>query len=64
MPKFTYSDFSIFEKSPVSPTEIQNGLSSLMVSTKDVKSQVVSINEQTGAYRIVLQGTLNLDTNI
>ena len=61
MQKFTVRDFSMFEKTPISPTEISDRISNLMICTTNVKTQVESINEKTGEYRIVLQGTLNTD---
>ena len=61
MKKFTIRDFGMFDKTTISPTEITDCISNLMVCTTNVKTQVEAINETTGEYRIVLQGTLNTD---
>ena len=61
MPKFTYDDFSKIEKSSTKPSEIENCISNLMVTSLDTRARVEAVNRETGEYRIVLQGTLNID---
>lgn len=61
MPKFTYDDFYTFEKSSTTPTEIEDSISNLMVSSMDTRAKLDAVNQKTGEYRIILQGTLNID---
>ena len=64
MSKFTWDDFRRFEKSPTSAMEIHDGISNLIVSSADSKVRVESIDHQTGEYRILLYGTLDMREGI
>lgn len=61
MTKFTYNDFRVLEKCPTSPKNLQWGISNLVFSSVNTKAKVETCNPETGEYRIVLQGTLDMD---
>ncbi|MBI3872277.1 MAG: hypothetical protein HY304_04265 [candidate division Zixibacteria bacterium] len=61
MTKFTISDFRGLEKCPTSPKQLQGGISCLVFSSVNTKARVESCNPETGEYRIILQGTLDMD---
>lgn len=62
MPNFTLNDFRCFEKSPSSPGYLQNNIWNLVSCSMVTKTKVESMNPETGEYRIVLSGTLDLDS--
>lgn len=62
MGKFTYNDFKWLEKSPTSPKQMHDGICNLVFCSVNTKAKVESCNPETGEYRIVLQGTLDLDS--
>jgi|CXWL01.1.fsa_nt_gi hypothetical protein len=64
MTKFTFNDFRCLEKCPTSPKQLQGGISSLVFSSVNTKAKVESCNPETGEYRIVLHGTLDMDSPI
>lgn len=62
MGKFTYNDFKWLEKCPTSPKQMNDGIANLVFCSVNTKAKVESCNPETGEYRIVLQGTLDLDS--
>lgn len=60
MKSFTYNDFRFLEKTPTSPKQMQWGISNLVYCSVNTKAKVESCNPETGEYRIVLQGTLDM----
>jgi len=60
MKNFTYNDFRCLEKCPTSPKNMQFGISNLVYCSVNTKAKVESCNPETGEYRIVLQGTLDM----
>jgi len=61
MTRFTYNDFRSLERSPTSPSYLQSYIANLVYSSVNTKGKVESINPETGEYRIVLQGTLDME---
>lgn len=61
MKNFTYNDFRFLEKCPTSPKHMQWGISNLVYCSVNTKAKVESCNPETGEYRIVLQGTLDIN---
>jgi len=61
MNKFTYYDFRMLEKTPTSPKQLQGGICNLVCCSVNTRAKVDSCNPETGEYRIVLQGTLDMD---
>ncbi len=59
MPRFRISDFEHIEKSPTSPASLRNKLTEMILCSTTARAKVDSINQETGEYRIVLQGTLD-----
>ncbi len=61
MAKFTFNDFRTLEKCPSSPSNMQVCITNLVFSSVNTKAKVENCNPETGEYRIVLQGTLDMD---
>lgn len=61
MPRIGPTDLSAIERAPVSPTALTQGLSQVLGSSVAIKARVDSFNWETGEYRVVLQGTLDLE---
>jgi len=61
MTKFTFNDFRTLEKCPTSPKMMQGSISCLVYSSVNSRAKVESCNPETGEYRIILQGTLDMD---
>jgi hypothetical protein len=61
MPKFTFNDFRCLEKHPSSPQILHWGISNLVYSSVNPRAKVETCNPETGEYRIVLHGTLDMD---
>ncbi len=61
MNKFSYNDFRMLEKCPTSPKTLQWGISNLVFCSVNTKAKVETCNPETGEYRIVLHGTLDMD---
>ena len=60
MSRFTYNDFQWLERCPTSPKQMHEGISNLVYCSVNTKAKVENCNPETGEYRIVLQGTLDL----
>ena len=63
MTRFNFSDFRWFERTPSSPQALNGNISNLLYSSVSCRAKVESCNTETGEYRIVLQGTLDMDPN-
>ncbi len=61
MTRFTYNDFRTIERCPTSPSYLQTQISNLVYSSMNTKAKIETVNPETGEYRIVLQGTLDMD---
>jgi hypothetical protein len=63
--KFRFQNFPAMERTPSSPASLQWKLSDLLYNSTTCRAKVDSVNQTTGEYRIVLQGTLDYwdDTN-
>jgi hypothetical protein len=57
--KFRYQNFPTIERTPTSPAALQYRLSELLFNSTTCRAKVESVNQTTGEYRIVLQGTLD-----
>jgi hypothetical protein len=58
---WTIKDIHTVEKAPTSPSRLQWKLSEVLYNSAACRCKVESINPTTGEYRIVLQGTLDVD---
>ena len=61
MPRFQVNDFRTLEKAPTSPGALQAKLTEMLLHSYNSRAKVESINRETGEYRIVLQGTIDMD---
>lgn len=61
MRRFKLSDLPLLEKSPTSPIGLRNRIGEVLVNSTHAVAKVEVINEKTGEYRVVLQGTLDQD---
>jgi hypothetical protein len=61
MPRISPTDLSAIERSPASPASLSRGVGELLGNSVTAKAKVDAYNWETGEYRIVLQGTLDLD---
>lgn len=61
MPRFRIHDLRHLEVSPTSPATLRDKLGSLIVHSVSAQAQVEMIDRETGEYRVVLQGTLDLE---
>ena len=60
MPKILPTDLNAIERAPVSPAALTQGLWEVLRNSVASKARVDSFNWETGEYRVVLQGTLDL----
>jgi hypothetical protein len=61
MPKMLPESLSAVERSPASPSALSSGLWNVLSHSISSRVRVEGINIETGEYRVVLQGTLDLD---
>ncbi|HXU10718.1 MAG TPA: hypothetical protein VN898_02025 [Candidatus Binatia bacterium] len=61
MPRFRLQDLPSLEASPTSPATLGAKVGDLIVHSVSAVAQVELLDRETGEYRVVLQGTLDLD---
>lgn len=61
MPRFQINDFRTLEKAPTSPGSLQAKITEMLLHSIQSRAKVESINRETGEYRIVLQGTIDME---
>jgi len=61
MPRISPTDLSAIERTPASPASLTRGVGELLGNSVTAKAKVDAYNWETGEYRIVLQGTLDLE---
>ena len=61
MTRFRLDDFPLLESAPTSAAALRTKLSEMLISSTTARLRIESVNPQTGAYRIVLQGTLDTE---
>jgi hypothetical protein len=61
MPKVVPESLNAIERSPASPSALSSGLWNVLSHSISSRAKVEGFNLETGEYRIVLQGTLDLD---
>jgi hypothetical protein len=59
MARFKVDDLRTIERSPTSPATLRNKLGELLISSINCTARVEGLNQETGEYRIVLQGSLD-----
>ena len=61
MKRFLVHEFPSLEGSPSSPNSLTSKLSAMIDSSTVTRVRVEGINHETGEYRVVLQGSLDLE---
>jgi len=59
--RFRLEDFPLLEKSPTSAASLRAKIGEVLFSSTSARACIESVNPQTGEYRIVLQGTLDIE---
>ena len=60
MPRISPIDLTAIERAPISPAALTNGVREVLNNSMAARVKVESYNWETGEYRVVLQGTLDL----
>ena len=63
MPRMVKESLSAIERTPASPSALSSGLWDVVSHSISSRVKVEGFNLETGEYRIVLQGTLDLEPN-
>ena len=63
MPRFRIHDLKSLEITPTSPGSIRSKVGEMIVNSTVCRAKIESVNQETGEYRIVLQGTLDKEEN-
>ena len=58
MSHFKIQDIRNLEVSPTIPAQLSTKVGEMILSSKNLIAKVESVNNETGEYRLVLQGTL------
>jgi hypothetical protein len=61
MSRFQLQDLPTLESSPTSPATLRARVGELIIHSVSAAAQVEMLDRETGEYRVVLQGTLDLD---
>jgi len=61
MPRMVPESLNAIERTPASPSALSSGLWDVLSHSISSKARVEGFNYETGEYRVVLQGTLDLD---
>ncbi len=61
MSRFRVDDFPTLEAAPTSAAALRNKLGEMLISSTSARVQIESVNPQTGEYRVVLNGTIDVE---
>ncbi len=61
MSRFRIDDFSMLETAPTSAASLRSKLGEMLLSSTIARVKVETANTRTGEYRIIMQGTLDLE---
>jgi len=61
MPRMDPNALNAIERTPASPKALSTGLWDVLSHSISTRAKVEGFNLETGEYRVVLQGTLDLD---
>jgi hypothetical protein len=61
MARISPTNLSAIERSPASPASLSRGVGELLTNSVAAKAKVDAYNWETGEYRVILQGTLDLE---
>ena len=59
MSRFRITDLATLEISPTSPATLGSKLGDLLIHSVSAAAQVEMVDQNTGEYRVILQGTLD-----
>jgi hypothetical protein len=59
MASFKIQEVRGLEAASTNPTQLKTKVGDMILSSTDVHAKVESLNDETGEYRLVLQGTLH-----
>ncbi|MCZ6568787.1 MAG: hypothetical protein O7B23_01345 [Deltaproteobacteria bacterium] len=63
MTRFRIHDLNGLEVKPTSPGAMRSKLNEMIVNSTVCRAKIESINQETGEYRIVLQGSIDKEDN-
>ena len=63
MTRFRIHDLQGLEIKPTSPGAMRSKLNEMIVNSTVCRAKIESINQETGEYRIVLQGSIDKEDN-
>ena len=61
MTRFRLEDFPLLEKSPTSAAMLRDKIGEMLISSTSARVHVESMNTKTGEYKVVLQGTIDVE---
>jgi hypothetical protein len=61
MTRFRLSDLPTLESSPTSPALLRSKIGELIIHSVSAAAQVEMVDRESGEYRVVLEGTLDLE---
>ena len=61
MPRMASDRLNAIERSPASPSALSSGIWDVLSHSIASRARIEGFNYETGEYRVVLQGTLDLD---
>ena len=61
MRRIKLADLSTLEKSPTSPINLRNKIGEVLMNSVHAVAKAEVLNEETGEYRLILQGNLDLE---
>ena len=63
MTRFRIHDLNGLEIKPTSPGAMRSKLNEMIVNSTVCRAKIESINQETGEYRVVLQGSIDKEDN-
>ena len=61
MPRISPTDLTAIERTPASPASLTRGVGELLGNSVTAKAKVDAYNWETGEYRVILLGTLDME---
>ena len=61
MSRFQLDDFPLLEIAPTSAAALRSKLGEMLISSTSARIKIESVNPQTGEYRLVVHGTLDME---
>ena len=61
MSRFRLEDFPLLETVPTSAAALRSKIGEMLISSTSARVRIESANPKTGEYRVVLQGTIDVE---